>query len=349
MAVSLYAADGLPVLQNRLYLDAAAGRSCPTGDVLLSACPTTGIVSNQRFDPAKVVYDASYNNEQAASGAFRSHLGAIADLVSAHLDCSALIEIGCGKGAFLELLAGRGAGVVGFDPTYEGQDPRIRKEFFSPSARIRGTGIVLRHVLEHIPDPVGFLRTIRDANAGVGRIYIEVPCLDWILENRAWFDVFYEHVNYFRRSDFERMFGRIVRLERTFGGQYLSVVAELSSLRDPGPAPAPVWPSDFLGGLDRTLADGAGRPAELVWGAGSKGVIFSLLRERRGRPISAAVDIHPSKQGRFLPCTGVPVLNPAAAVERFPSGSIAWVMNPNYLDEVRAVAGGRLDVRVVGS
>jgi hypothetical protein len=204
-------------------------------------------------------------------------------------------------------------------------------------------------VLEHIPDPVGFLRTIRDANAGVGRIYIEVPCLDWILENRAWFDVFYEHVNYFRRSDFERMFGRIVRLERTFGGQYLSVVAELSSLRDPGPAPPPAWPSDFLGGLDRTLAEDAGRPAELVWGAGSKGVIFSLLRERRGRPISAAVDIHPSKQGRFLPCTGVPVLDPVTAFARFPAGSMAWVMNPNYLDEVRALAAGRLDVRAVGA
>lgn len=344
----IYSASSLPVLQNRLYLGRADAMACPTGDVALRACPVTGVVENARFDPAKVVYDASYNNEQAASGAFRSHLESMADLVLAHVDCSALIEIGCGKGAFLELMAGRGAGVLGFDPTYEGGDPRIRTEFFSPLCRIRGTGIVLRHVLEHIPDPVGFLRTIRDANAGVGRIYIEVPCLDWILETRAWFDVFYEHVNYFRGSDFERMFGRIVRLERTFGGQYLSVVAELSSLRDPGPAAPPAWPTDFLDGLDRTVAEGAGRPAELIWGAGSKGVIFSLLRQRRGRPISAAVDIHPSKQGRYLPCTGVPVLDPGTAFGRFPTGSVAWVMNPNYLDEVRALAAGHFDVRAVG-
>ena len=112
MVDSLYGVEGLPVLQNRLYRDPASARSCPTGDVSLVACPTTGIVTNRRFDPAKVVYDASYNNEQAASGAFRSHLDAVANLVSAHMDCSALIEIGCGKGAFLELMTGGGAGVV---------------------------------------------------------------------------------------------------------------------------------------------------------------------------------------------------------------------------------------------
>jgi SAM-dependent methyltransferase len=343
----LYSVEALPVLQNRLYADPADARSCATGDVALWACPATGIVSNARFDPSKVVYDALYNNEQGASHSFRSHLVRVAGLVSRHLDCSELVEIGCGKGTFLELMADRGAAVLGFDPAYEGSDPRIRKEFFAPSSRIRGTGIVVRHVLEHIPDPVSFLGHVRDANAGHGRVYLEVPCLDWILDSGAWFDVFYEHVNYFRHADFERMFGKVVTIERTFGGQYLSVVAELSSLRAPGPAPAPAWPDDFLAGLDRTIQEGRGAPHELVWGAGSKGVIFSLLRQRRGRPIAAAIDIHPGKQHRFLPCTGLPVLDPATAQRRFAPGTLAWVMNPNYADEIRSTAGGHFDVRVM--
>ena len=91
----------------------------------------------------------------------------------------------------------------------------------------------MRHVLEHIPNPYDFLCRLRDANGGGGLIYIEVPCFDWILSKRAWFDIFYEHVNYFRLYDFDRMFSRVIRKGRFFVNQYLYVVADLASLRDP--------------------------------------------------------------------------------------------------------------------
>ena len=64
--------------------------------------------------------------------------------------------------------------------------------------------------MEHIQNPYEFLSQLKDANGGGGRVYIEVPCFEWICEHRAWFDIFYEHVNYFRRSDFNRMFGIVV-------------------------------------------------------------------------------------------------------------------------------------------
>jgi hypothetical protein len=74
---------------------------------------------------------------------------------------------------------------------------------------------------------------LKTANGGTGKIYIEVPCFDWICEHRAWFDIFYEHVNYFRLTDFKRMFGEVVESGKIFCGQYLYVIAELSSLRIP--------------------------------------------------------------------------------------------------------------------
>ena len=64
-------------------------------------------------------------------------------------------------------------------------------------------------------------------------IYIEVPCFDWIIEHGAWFDIFYEHVNYFRLDDFRRAFGKVIHAGRSFGGQYLSVIADLDTLRVP--------------------------------------------------------------------------------------------------------------------
>jgi len=347
MTEFLYTADALPVLQNRVYPDAASALNCPTGDLALLACPRTGIVVNAKFEPGKVIYDAAYHNEQAISGAFQDHLRQVADLVQRHVNCTAIVEIGCGKGAFLDVLAGRGIAAVGFDPAYEGANPLICKELFSARAQIRGSGVILRHVLEHIENPVDFLRVIRDANGGGGRVYVEVPCLDWIIANRAWFDVFYEHANYFRMSDFERMFGVVVHAERTFGGQYLSVVAELDSLRDPGPSDAPTWPSDFGHGLARRADPKQPASTQLVWGAASKGVIFSLMMQRAGHPIAAAVDINPAKQGRYLPCTGTEVFAPDRAMAQFPRGTRAWVMNPNYMSEVDRLAGHHFELRPI--
>ena len=115
-----------------------------------------------------------------------------------HFAGKSLLEVGCGKGLFLERLLAAGFDVTGLDPTYEGSNPRVIREFFTPEVGIRAEGIVLRHVLEHVQDPVAFLAGLREANGGRGTIYIEVPCLDWIASHHAWFDIFYEHVNYFR-------------------------------------------------------------------------------------------------------------------------------------------------------
>jgi len=123
--------------------------------------------------------------------------------------------------------------VTGFDPVYEGNNIRIQRRYFDQNIIGHAEGTILRHVLEHVQQPVDFLKQIKVANGGKGRIYIEVPCLDWICKYKAWFDIFYEHVNYFRLSDFKRMFGEIIASGYLFGEQYLYVVAELATLRGP--------------------------------------------------------------------------------------------------------------------
>lgn len=349
MTSALLAIDRLPVLQNVTYGTVEEARGCPVGSIELRLDPRTGIVTNLGFDPGLIKYETSYNNEQAYSEAFRSHLDRIAELIEDRCDMRKVVEVGCGKGHFLRLLSGRGHPVTGFDPTFEGDDPRVRRELFGSDARIRATTVILRHVLEHIPDPWRFLAMIREANGGSGWIYVEVPCFDWICRHRAWFDVFYEHVNYFRESDFRRMFGSIRSIARTFGGQYLSVVADLSSLRpmDPGYDPAPSIPEDFFASLGGSIeADPPGAPAA-IWGAASKGVIFAWHRARAGRPVTHVIDRNPGKQGRFLPCTGLRVLSPELALSELAPRSCIWVMNSNYLEEIAAKCCGRFDLRAI--
>lgn len=331
----LYAQDALPVFQNRMYDSAAEGRDCPKGDMRLVEDMETGLVRNAAFRPELLDYDAAYQNEQGVSPQFNAHLEAVADLVEAKIGRAGLIEVGCGKGTFLELLSARGAEVTGFDPTYEGDSPVVKREYFSPCLGLHGVGLILRHVLEHIPDPVAFLRQLAEANGGRGLIYIEVPCLDWICNNKSWFDIFYEHVNYFRLSDFRRMFGRVVHADRAFGGQYLRVIADLSTLRTPRreAADAVRFPDDITTRLrEQTETGGDG---DIVWGGASKGVIFSLLRERAGHPVGRVIDINPAKQGRYLPATGLRVMSPEEGLRDAKPGARILVMNPNYLDEIR--------------
>lgn len=340
----VYRAEQLPVLQNRMFATAQAARDCARGDVVLVQSLETGLVFNQAFRPELVEYDADYQNEQGLSAAFARHLDAVLDLMKKHFAGQSLVEVGCGKGLFLERLLGAGFDVTGLDPTYEGSNPRVIKAFFTPETGIRADGLVLRHVLEHVPDPLAFLAGLREANGGGGKIYIEVPCLDWIAAHQAWFDIFYEHVNYFRLVDFERMFGTVHEAGHTFSGQYLSVVADLASLRAPR-RPADdtfALPRRFTAAIDasraRLEANGAGGA---IWGGASKGVIFALFMERAGVAIDTVIDINPAKQGRHLAATGLRVQSPEDAMAHLTPGADVFVMNSNYLQEIEAMTAHR--------
>jgi len=227
----LYQTEGLPVLQNTTFATREEALASDRGAMCLVQDADTGLIRNAAFDPAKLIYDENYQNEQSCSSGFQRHLDEVQSIIGQHFAGRKLLEIGCGKGVFLERLLADGWDVKGIDPAYEGTNPHVVKALFEPSLGMSGDAVVLRHVLEHIENPYAFLSKIAEANGNRGLIYIEVPCFDWICRHRAWFDVFYEHVNYFRLSDFHRMFGTVLQSGRIFGEQYLYVVADLATLR----------------------------------------------------------------------------------------------------------------------
>jgi len=335
----LYEVKQLPVLQNRLYRTEKEAKACPLGDVSLVQDLRTGLVFNEAFRADLMRYDETYQNEQAVSPVFLKHLESVSRIIARSMENMPLVEIGCGKGFFLEMLLAKGFDVVGCDPAYEGDNPRVIKQYFLPGFGLEFGGLILRHVLEHVQNPIGFLNVLSDANGGRGRVYIEVPCFDWICEHRAWFDIYYEHVNYFRLSDLLRLFGTVYESGSFFGGQYLYLIADLASLRKPRMKPEDrvCFPKDFTTTLFRKIRE---RSAAVVWGASSKGVIFSLLMQRHGRPIDMVVDINPAKQGKYLPGTGLLVRSPKEALPLLPSEAAIYVMNSNYLQEIRGMTEG---------
>jgi hypothetical protein len=318
-------------------------RDSAVADVRLVQDSRTGLVFNAAFDPARLQYDGDYQNEQAHSGVFREHLERVAAILQPHFGGKQLVEVGCGKGYFLQMLRERGYRVAGIDPAYEGSDPDIVKAPFERGLGLSAQGIVLRHTLEHVREPLDFLAGILHANGGRGDIYIEVPCFDWILRRRAWFDIFYEHVNYFRLDDFRRMFGTVHECGQLFGGQYLYAIADLATLRTPSTDPQSRvdMPADFMARVDESTRIAANGRRSAVWGAASKGVIFAIHLARSGASLQLAVDINPAKQGRYLPVTALPVVAPQVAAGALAEGDNMFVMNSNYFDEIRTQSAHR--------
>ena len=338
MVKIIYHQKDYPIFQNRMYGSREDGLNCPKGDICLIEDEKTGLIYNHAFNAEFMHYDKQYQNEQGVSQVFRRHLKDVAKIIDRTIGRTSLVEVGCGKGFFLEYILNLGFNVVGFDPTYEGINPKIYKEYFTSQSVNDANGLILRHVLEHIQSPVEFLERLRRANGGSGKIYIEVPCLDWISEHNAWFDIFYEHVNYFRLSDFRRMFGKIYESGKIFGGQYIYLVAELSSLRNPiySRSDSFTFPPVFGQQINAPVISLNGKVA--IWGGASKGVIFALLKSRAGHNVDLVIDINPAKQGKYLPGTGLQVYSPESALTKLPEGSVIYVMNSNYLAEIRRMS-----------
>ena len=91
------------------------------GDLLLGFCERCGFIQNVRFEPRLVDYSKPTEESQAFSSRFQLFAEDLADqLVAEHdLRGKTVLEVGCGKGDFLALLAERGiARGVGIDSLF---------------------------------------------------------------------------------------------------------------------------------------------------------------------------------------------------------------------------------------
>lgn len=342
----IYSTKELPIFQNLMFNSKTEAVNCRKGDIELVRDLDSGLIFNRSFQPELMEYNPDYQNEQAVSPFFQKHLHDVSTIIRNNFQNHKLIEVGCGKGYFLNELLSQGWDITGIDPAYQGSNPNIVRKYFSADLGVCADAIILRHVLEHIANPISFLSEILFANSGDGKIYIEVPCFDWICKHRAWFDIFYEHVNYFRLSDFPRIFGKIYEAGHCFGGQYLYVVADLASLISPKLEKNDnfIFPSDFLRSFYKYSDENTtSTENKVVWGGASKGVIFSLYMQRAGVNISHIIDINPAKKGKFIPATGHMIESPDEVLKKIAKNSTIFVMNSNYLSEIQKQTSNRFN------
>jgi len=347
----IFKTQNLPIHQNVVYPSVEEAIACPRGNLSLTQDDNTGLIHNIDFDHATMEYNEHYQNEQALSLVFHQHLHQVVSILTRIFDKKNIIEIGCGKGWFLELLRSHGFNAKGVDPAYEGDNDYVVKNYFSSALDLDADALILRHTLEHVQKPYEFLADIAEANNHSGLIYIEVPCFNWILEHNAWFDIYYEHVNYFRLTDFEKVFGKIVEMGHVFGGQYIYIIGDLASLKKSKENSFDILkiPKGFMSGIikaEKIFSDNKNKK-NIVWGGASKGVIFSHYLFQRGFKPDMIIDLNPEKQSKYIPATGIKINSPEIAYKEIKEGDNIFVMNSNYYEEIRSATNNKYNYILV--
>jgi hypothetical protein len=362
---SYYDVDQVPVHSVLLMRTREQALGYPRGDIRLAYCPACGFFWNSVFDASVHEYSTEYEETQGFSPSFNAFADGLArDMVERYdVHSRDVLEIGCGKGEFLvrmcEMGDNRGIGV---DPAIvpdrvppEWRERiRIVQDLYSEKYRhLKADFVCCRHTLEHIAPTGEFLRGVREA---IGDrkdtvVFFELPETIRVLEEGAFWDVYYEHCSYFSPGSLARLFRashfELTELRLGFGDQYILLVARPTD----GPTRASLPLEDDLARLDtlakrfevegprtrerwrkliQDLASDGQRVA--IGGAGSKAVAFLTTLGLKDE-VGMLIDIKPYKHGKFLPGTGHEVHGPRALVEYRPDHVV--VMNPIYCDEIR--------------
>jgi len=338
----------------------------PRGDIELGFCGGCGFIGNTRFDPALERYSAAYEETQAFSPRFLRFLDEVWDDQIARFELGpgmTALEIGCGKGEYLVGLCERsGCGGIGVDPGYRPErtdssaTDRISfiRDFYGPKySHLRADYVSCRHTLEHIAPVRDFVRLVRET-IGDRRhvnVFFELPDMERVLQQGAFWDVYYEHCSYFTRGSLARLFRAagfdVHRLYKAYDDQYLMLEAQpagrptdalLPQENDLATVTSLVTRFERqVGERLQSLADQLGRHRDrghrlAIWGSGSKCV--SLVGSLDlGSEAVTVVDINPHKHGKFLAGSGLEIVSPDALRELRPE--VVLVMNAIYSDEIR--------------
>lgn len=305
----------------------AAARAMPRLPLDFVRCVDCGHIYNAAFDYAQVPYSEKPNLMFNRGRLWGMHLARVHRMLLDSLPPRpTVVEIGCGSGHLLNALAaarpdGR---YVGFDRNAAIENPNgliePRAELFQPARHLAEycpDMIVSRHVLEHLMNPLGFVQSLAYAASCVRietKLFIEVPCVDHVLEMGRTTDFFYEHNSHFTTTSLRRMLRRcashVELVARGYHDEVIYGVAKFACREDQlrHAREAARFADTVAHGaraVRRQLEELAEQENRIaIWGGTGKAAAFINQHELDSHRFPIVVDSDPEKEGTFVPGTG---------------------------------------------
>ncbi|MDD2747169.1 MAG: class I SAM-dependent methyltransferase [Acidithiobacillus ferrooxidans] len=290
---------------------------------------------------------------------------------------SLVMEVAANDGYLLKNFVGAGIPCLGIEPTASTADaaenlgiPILREFFGTRLAQYltaqgkRADLIIGNNVYAHVPDINDFTAGLKAALKDSGTITLEFPHLMRLLENTQFDTVYHEHFSYLSLYTVSRIFAeaglRVWDVEElpTHGGSLriygchaederdtTGAVAKLLEEEDQADLRDPETYRAFQPRADRVkddllaflIAQKRAGKSVAAYGAAAKG--NTLLNYAGIKPdlLPYVCDAAPSKQGKFLPGSHIPILPPAVLKERRPD--IVLILPWNIADEVKGQHG----------
>ena len=326
--------NSVPVQQNVIYRSLEEALAAPVDELNMFICKDCGFVFNSAYDINKIGFGPKYDNVQDYSSVVLAYQDKLIKhlLIERKIQNKRILEIGCGQGRFLKQLVEKpeycNTG-LGFDPSYRGEGNlfqgrlQIERSYFpKDDPTIQADVAICRQVIDYASDPVSFLKDIKRtlSNSSPSRLFIETDCVDWILTNNAFWDIYYECGSRFSATSMERAAAlaglQVVSVEHLFEWKYLWFEMCICSYQQtPVEKPSALVEkaSHFRENEKLMVQSVKNKIASIIpkkvaiWGASAKGTTLARLVDPGRELITCLIDINPNKQGCFIPVTGHPI------------------------------------------
>lgn len=270
------------------------------------------------------------------------------------LDGKKVLEIGCGRGEYLDLMQQAGVDAYGIEDGADAVEQCTRGGLKVVRSFIRSADQALAdapfdaffmlNFLEHLPDPNATLKGIAHNLSADAVGLLEVPNFDMILRNRLFSEFIGDHLFYFTRETLRTTLSlngfEVIECNDVWHEYILSLVVKKRTQLDI---------TDFadyqsrLSGELQHFIDRFEVGKVAIWGAGHQALAILALTGIAGR-IRYVVDSAPFKQGKFTPATHVPIVSPET-LSADPVDAVI-VMAASYSDEVASILRARHGTKI---
>ena len=314
----------------------------------LYVCHRCWLVQTIDYTDAADLFSPDYAYFSSVSQSWLAHAAQYVEMITARLGLGAnsqVIELASNDGYLLKNFVAAGIPCLGIEPTASTAEAAeklgvpVLREFFGEALGKRLTGegrpadlIIGNNVYAHVPDINDFTLGMKAALKPGGTITLEFPHLLRLLDQTQFDTVYHEHFSYLSLQTVARIFAaaglKVVDVEQlgTHGGSLRVYGAHQDDARAASAAVAQVLAAEQAKGMDAL-------PVYLDFQQHADRVKNDLL--------AFVCDAAPSKQGKYMPGSHIPILPPAAMAERKPDYVVIlpWNIAPEVMTQQAAVRG----------